>query len=234
LVVEAAQVLFIGRAQVNSSSAAIEKRYPIVVATSGKQGIDMAGQGTARLVVLDAASMRTPGERICLTLRERIGKKPIVHIHPGPKGSAQSVADVILFTPFTTRKLLNCIDRLLYTSDDEVLSYGPFSMSLGRRVLVVNGQETPLTPKQALLVETFLRHPGETLDRKVLMEKVWQTDYLGDTRTLDVHIRWIRQLIEPDPSKPRYLQTVRGIGYRLETPPDMPFLEENKVAAIPG
>jgi DNA-binding response OmpR family regulator len=233
-VVETAQVLFIGRTQVNSSSAAIEKRYPIVIATSGKQGIDMAGRGTARLVVLDAASMRTPGERICLTLRERIGNRPIVHIHPGPKSSAQSAADVILFTPFTTRKLLNCIDRLLYTSDDEVLSYGPFSMSLGRRVLMVNGQETPLTPKQALLVEMFLRHPGETLDRKMLMEKVWQTDYLGDTRTLDVHIRWIRQMIEQDPSRPRYLQTIRGIGYRLETPADMPLPEESKIAALPG
>jgi DNA-binding response OmpR family regulator len=230
--VEAAQVLFIGRTQVNSTSAAIEKRYPLVVATSGKQGIDMAGQGTARLVVLDAASMRTPGDRICLTLRERIGKKPIIHIHPGPKANAQSAADVILFTPFTTRKLLNCIDRLLYTSDDEILSYGPFSMSLGRRVLMVNGQETQLTPKQALLVEMFLRHPGETLDRKALMEKVWQTDYLGDTRTLDVHIRWIRQVIEQDPSKPRYLQTVRGIGYRLDAPQEMPLVEDASAAVL--
>ena len=73
-----------------------------------------------------------------------------------------------------------------------------------------------MTPKLVQLVETFFRHPDETLDRKMLMERVWNTSYLGDTRTLDVHVRWIRRAIEANPSKPRYLKTVRGVGYRLE------------------
>ncbi len=89
-------------------------------------------------------------------------------------------------------------------------------MNRARRLLVVDGQETELTPKQALLIEMFFTNPGVTLDRRTLMEKVWQTDYLGDTRTLDVHVRWVRQMLEDDPSKPQYLQTVRGVGYRLE------------------
>src|SRR5262249_26377608 len=91
---------------------------------------------------------------------------------------------------------------------------------LSRRVLFVGGQEIQLTPKQALLFEIFMQHPGEVLDRKILMEKVWQTNYLGDTRTLDVHIRWIREAIESNPGKPRYLRTIRGVGYCFEVPED--------------
>jgi DNA-binding response OmpR family regulator len=65
-------------------------------------------------------------------------------------------------------------------------------------------------------MEVFMQHPDETLDRKTLMTQVWETDYMGDTRTLDVHVRWIRKAIETDPGKPRYLKTVRGIGYCLD------------------
>jgi DNA-binding response OmpR family regulator len=217
---EAARVLFIGRIQSNRSSiaSALEKRYEVVIAASGKVGADFAHEKPFQVVILDAISMRTPGDRICLGLRGSLGKTPIVHLHPGPKEDAQSVADVLLFEPFTARRLLGCVDRLLQPQGEETLSYGPFSMNLNRRVLIIDGQETQLTPKQALLIEMFLSHPGEVLDRKILMEKVWQTDYLGDTRTLDVHIRWIREAIESNPGKPRYLRTVRGVGYCLEIP----------------
>jgi DNA-binding response OmpR family regulator len=83
-------------------------------------------------------------------------------------------------------------------------------------MLTTPEQETQLTPKVALLLELFMRQPGTTLDRKVLMEKVWQTEYMGDTRTLDVHVRWIRQAIEADPARPQLLKTVRGVGYCLQ------------------
>ena len=225
---EAARVLFIGRVQANrlSIATALEKRYQVITAPSGKVAVELARKKSFQVVVLDAASMRTPGDRICLDLRQSLGKMPIVHIHPGPKKNTQSAADVVLFQPFTSRRLLNCIDRLLQPPDEESITYGPFSINLDRRVLIVDGQETQLTPKQSLLVETFLRHPGEVLDRKTLMEKVWQTDYLGDTRTLDVHIRWIREVIEKDPGKPRYLRTVRGVGYCLELSDETMFSPE--------
>jgi DNA-binding response OmpR family regulator len=130
--------------------------------------------------------------------------------------------------------LINSIERLLpLAGDDGILTCGPFSMDVSRRVLVANGQETQLTPKLAVLVEMFLNHPGETLDRKTLMVEVWDTDYLGDTRTLDVHVRWIRQAIEPEPGKPRYLKTIRGVGYRLDIP-DLfePDLIEEEVVSL--
>jgi DNA-binding response OmpR family regulator len=217
---EAARVLFIGRIQTNRSpiATALEKRYDVVLAPSGKVGADLANEKPFQAVVLDAVSLRTPGDRICSGLRASLGKTPIVHIHPGPKEQAQSAADIILFQPFTSRRLLGCIDRLLQPQGEQTISYGPFSINLNRRVLIIDGQETQLTPKQALLIEIFLRHPGEVLDRKTLMEKVWQTDYLGDTRTLDVHIRWIREAIESNPGAPHYLRTIRGVGYCLEIP----------------
>jgi DNA-binding response OmpR family regulator len=216
----AARVLLIGRPRAQQSPliSALEKRYEIVVTPSGKQALSLAQKFTPQVVVLDAISLRTPGDRICQDLR-RWMEYPIVHLHPGPRESVESLADVLLFEPFTSRKLINSIERLLPLSGDNgTISCGPFLMDVSRRVLVANGQETQLTPKLAVLVELFLKHPGETLDRKTLMVQVWDTDYLGDTRTLDVHVRWIRQAIEPEPGKPRYLKTIRGVGYRLDIP----------------
>jgi DNA-binding response OmpR family regulator len=160
--------------------------------------------------------LRTPGDRICRNLRASCPKTPIIHIHPGPKKSADSPADEVLFPGFTSRKLINSIERLITLSDDEIIRCGPFSLNLPRRMLVTPRQETQLTPKVARLMEVFMQHPDETLDRKTLMTQVWETDYMGDTRTLDVHVRWIRKAIETDPGKPRYLKTVRGIGYCLD------------------
>jgi DNA-binding winged helix-turn-helix (wHTH) protein len=81
------------------------------------------------------------------------------------------------------------------------------------------------------LMGLFLQHPDQTLERKHIMQQVWETDYLEDTRTLDVHIRWLRKVVEPNPRKPKYLVTVRGIGYRFEIPDeDEPPVEENTPA----
>lgn len=214
---EAATILFIGRIQATQPvTSALEKRYRVLVAPSGKRALTLAQEHSPQVVILDAVSMRTPGDRICQELRDGLKGIPIIHIHPGPKESAQSRADVLLIAPLSTRKLLSAVSRLLQAQDDELINCGPFAVNPARRVLLMDGQETQLTPKQALLVEIFFRSPGQTVDRKTLMEKVWNTDYLGDTRTLDVHIRWLRQVIEADPSHPRYLLTVRGVGYRLD------------------
>jgi len=230
--VSAARILLIGhtRPKRTSFAGALSKRYEVLEASSGEQGLALAQDHMVDLVVLDAASMRTPGERVCRSLRKGLpAQTPIVHIHPGPRDGAQSPADSLLFEPFTPRKLVNSIERLLQLSDDEIITCGPLSMNVVRRVLIAHGQETQLTPKLAMLVEIFLRHPYETLDRKTLMQKVWHTDYLGDTRTLDVHIRWIRKAIELSSDETRYLITVRGVGYRLEIPEAVSLMPEPSV-----
>lgn len=219
-----ARVLIIERT--GTFADALKKHYAVTSVPSGKQALALVKTDAYAVVVLDAISMRTPGDRIARQLKAGLGAIPLIHLHPAAPDKADSPADVVLHLPFTARKIANSIERLLdRVGDESVVICGPFSVNLGRRVLIANGQETALTPKLALLVETFLRHPGETLDRKLLMEKVWHTSYLGDTRTLDVHVRWIRRAIEEDPSKPRYLKTVRGVGYRLELPVPIPALE---------
>ncbi len=210
-----ARILIIERT--GAFADALKKRYEVTTVSSGKQALELIPTGDHAVVVLDAISMRTPGERIARQLKDGIGSTPLIHLHPGPKDGADSPADIVLFLPFTARKISNSIQRLLQqVGDDQVVVCGPFLVNLSRRVLVANGQETTLTPKLVQLVEIFFSHPGETLDRKLLMERVWNTSYLGDTRTLDVHVRWIRRAIEIDPSKPHFLKTVRGVGYRLE------------------
>lgn len=220
----AARVLLVesSRAKRTSFADALRKRYEVVSVPSGKQALTSAAQQAPDVVVLDAISMRTKGDRVCQSLRKALAGVPIIHLHPGPASADGNCADVILVPSFTSRKLINSIERLLQSPGDAVIVCGPFSMHVGRRVLTANGQETQLTPKLAQLVETFMRNPGQTLDRRYLMEKVWHTDYMGDTRTLDVHIRWIRRAIEENPSKPAYLKTVRGVGYRLEVPEPPP------------
>ena len=199
---------------------ALQKRYDVFVVPSGKKGLALAEKHPPHVVILDSIAMRTAGERLCRKLSRALHRAPLVYIHPGPRDEVnQCDADVLLIPPFTPRKLTNAIDRLLQASDDEVITWGPFSVNVVRRTLIAHGSETQLTPKQALLVETFLRHPGETLERKQLMESVWDTAYMGDTRTLDVHIRWIRKAMEVN-GHPRYLMTVRGVGYRLDFPDD--------------
>ena len=220
------------RAKRTSFADALRKRYEVVSVPSGRQALEAAREQRPDVMVLDAISMRTPGDRVCQTLRHDLLGVPLIHLHPGSKDGANTCADVLLFLPFTSRKLINSIERLLVTPGEAMVSVGPFSVHLERRVLIMQGQETQLTPKLALLVETFLRHPGQTLDRKTLMEKVWHTTYMGDTRTLDVHIRWIRRAIEADPGNPRYLKTVRGVGYRLDMPEPNPMAAVEPVIAL--
>jgi DNA-binding response OmpR family regulator len=120
--------------------------------------------------------------------------------------------------PFTPRKLLNRVRRLLPGDDSFLIEVGPIRLNLAQRKVQSLGKEARLTPKQVKLLEVFLLNPGRLLSRKTLLRRVWQTDYLGDTRTLDVHMSWLRRAIEPDPRNPIFLKTIRGMGYRFDLP----------------
>jgi DNA-binding response OmpR family regulator len=124
----------------------------------------------------------------------------------------------VLKMPFTARRVVNRVVKLLDHRQGSVLRVGDLVLNLQTRCAHRGDRIRRLTPKQAQLLQVFMEHAGQTLTRKFLMAAVWNTDYLGDTRTLDVHVRWLREKIEDDPSHPRYLRTVRGIGYRLGAP----------------
>jgi len=223
----AAKVLLIQSARANGKSfaPALRKRYDLLLAYSGKQGLAMIQAATPDVVVVDAVSMRISGDRICRALRTHLPPgTPIIHIRPAAdmgEQTAPSSADVVLHPPFTWRKLINRIKPFVERYNQkagEVLQVGALSLNVSKRLLTVGAQENRLTPKLTSLAELFLRHPNATLDRETLIRTVWNTDYMGDTRTLDVHIRWLRELVEENPSRPRVITTVRGVGYRLVSP----------------
>ena len=101
-------------------------------------------------------------------------------------------------------------------NENKKLECGPIKLDIKERWLHCDGKKTRLTPRLFTLMEAFMRQPGEVLLREDLFRKLWETDYLGDTRSLDVHISWLRQAVEEDPRNPKYIKTERGIGYRLE------------------
>jgi DNA-binding response OmpR family regulator len=124
----------------------------------------------------------------------------------------------VLELPFTSRKVVNLVTRLLDRRQGSTVQVGRLTLHLQTRCVSYGDVIHRLTPKQAELLRVFMVHAGQTLTRKFLMATVWKTDYMGDTRTLDVHVRWLRERIEDDPSSPQYLRTVRGVGYRFGVP----------------
>ena len=144
---------------------------------------------------------------------------PLIYISAARNTPPPSIrADISLNHPFTIRKLLNRINQLLPSVDSLIFQVGPLTLNVDKRSLLKNHRERRLTPKQAHLLEVLMRHPGQVVPRSELMQRVWETDFLDDTRTLDVHIRWVREAVEDNPSKPRYITTVRGKGYQFAIP----------------
>lgn len=211
-----------GRASAPSFASALEKKgYAVSIHHGLESALDSTEKAMPDIVVLDAASMQTSGTRMCRATRARLDGVPIVLIaaedtRPDPGNGATQT----LVHPFTPRKLLNRVARLLPGDERFSLELGPFQLNLAQRKLRCLGRESRLTPKQVRLLEIFMQNPGRLLSRQALIRQVWHTDYTGDTRTLDVHMSWLRRAIEPDPKKPRFLKTIRGMGYRLDLPTD--------------
>ena len=202
---------------------ALEKVGHVVkLCHTGSAAVKKLADLTPHLIIFNAATMRTNGSRTCRRLKRTKEELPLIHIRAFGEPEDQSAeADVYLEQPFTPRKLLNRVKDLLPIdhSEEETVRYGHISLYLSKKSVEVTGQgESRLTPKLTHLLEQFLRHPCKVLTRRELMQRVWKTDYIGDTRTLDVHIRWVREHIEKNPAKPKFLKTVRGKGYILTIP----------------
>lgn len=214
----ATSVLLVESARTNgvSFADALKRKYQVRIAHTGKQAVAMIQTSRPDVVVLDAASLRTSGNRIVDRMRALHTELPIIHIRPSDRARGESAADVLLTPPFTSRKLINRIERFSSASHGNRLTVGPFCLSPEQQTLTTPTTEKKLTPKLVALMELFMKNPNITLERREIMQAIWNTDYMGDTRTLDVHIRWIRKVVEPDPRKPQYIQTVRGVGYRFQ------------------
>jgi DNA-binding response OmpR family regulator len=194
-----------------------KKGYIVESAPNGASALEMIRTSPPKAVIVDAASMRTSGSRICSALKREMRKVPVfLIIAEGQENYPKESADVILRLPFTVQKLLNRLRPFMSVNENKQLQCGPITLDMKERWVYCEDQRARLTPRLFTLMETFLRRPGEVITREELFKKLWETDYVGDTRSLDVHISWLRRAICPDPRTPKYIKTERGIGYRLD------------------
>lgn len=193
-----------------------KKGFDVRVAKSGTEASKQLDDVTPDVLVVNAASMRTTGVRICKKLHNQDEELPIILIVSPKKDINNDAANIVLRHPFTIQKLSNRIMPLLPSDGENTLKAGPIRLDLDRKRVRCLGQNTRLTPRLLTLLKKLMKNPGEVIEREELFKTVWDTEYTGDTRTLDVHISWLRKAIEPDPGKPKFLRTIRGVGYRLD------------------
>ncbi len=204
--------------------------YEVVVAGDGRTGLDRFRTEAPALVILDLMLPELSGLDVCRAIRAE-SEVPII-IVTAKDAEADKVAglelgaDDYVTKPFSVRELVSRVRAHLRrgairpaadgaTSVDERLTGGPVEMDTASHEVRVNGELVALPPKEFELLEALLRRKGRLLTRLFLIEEVWGADYVGDTKTLDVHVKRVRRKIEADPHDPAHLVTVRGLGYKF-------------------
>jgi two-component system response regulator RegX3 len=200
--------------------------YEVEVAADGRDAVAAFDRAGADLVLLDLMLPGIPGTEVCRELRTR-SSVPIIMLTA--KDSEVDIvvglelgADDYITKPYSTRELLARIRAVLRRRvealeyDEAVLEGGRVRMDVDRHTVEVEGAAVQMPLKEFELLELLMRNPGRVLTRGQLIDRVWGSDYFGDTKTLDVHIKRIRSKIERTPSEPVQLVTVRGLGYRFE------------------
>jgi two-component system response regulator RegX3 len=196
------------------------------IAGNGPDALAEFDRNGADIVLLDVMLPGMSGTEVCKQLRSR-GAVPVIMVTARDSEIDKVVglelgADDYITKPYSTRELVARIRAVLRrgTEAEEaaspILQAGPVRMDVDRHVVNVHGQQTSLPLKEFDLLEYLIRNAGRVLTRGQLIDRVWGSDYVGDTKTLDVHVIRLRAKIEPDPAAPRYLITVRGLGYKLE------------------
>ncbi len=200
------------------------KGYLVSVAQTQRQAMSRIRALRPDLLVVDVASFGASGYRISDAVRAKLGGAPTILLLEKGHASAGATADAFMTPPFTSRKLLYRVKKLAEKVTSREIRAGRLVLDPDTRVLRKGDNASRLRPKEAALLTYFMKNPGRVLSRKEIIKQVWETDYVGDTRTLSVHVRWLRIRIEDDPGAPRFLRTVRGIGYRFEVPDSEPEL----------
>ena len=201
--------------------------YQVWVAHNGRDGLTIAREKKPDVVVLDIMMPQMDGWDVCRALRQDSTVPILMLTALGDEVDRilglELGADDYLTKPFSTRELIARLkallrrvelDRRQQTAGDRII-VGTLRLELNTHRAFKADQELMLRQKEYELLSLLLSRPGEVITRAEFFDKVWGTDWLGDTRTLDVHIRWLREKIEDDPSQPRLIQTVRGVGYRF-------------------
>ena len=211
-----------------------EEGYEVICASSGQEALNLLQNeetnnlnSRVSLIVLDLMLPQVNGLDICRLLRYQGNIVPILILSAKASETDRVIglevgADDYLTKPFSMRELVaRCralIRRQNYStnsSSSTVQQFGDIAMYTEECRVIVRGEEVSLSPKEFRLLDLFMSYPRRVWSREQLIEQVWGPDFLGDSKTVDVHIRWLREKLEKDPSHPEYLITVRGFGYRF-------------------
>ena len=201
--------------------------FQTIVVDNGLDALPVFDREGADLVLLDVMLPGMSGMEVCRKLRE-VSSVPIIMLTAKDSELDKALglelgADDYVTKPYSARELIARIRAVLRrrsaetdSATESVLQGGPVRMDIDRHVVTVNGEEISMPLKEFELLEILLRNVGRVMTRGQLIERVWGADYVGDTKTLDVHIKRLRSKIEPDSSAPQYVVTVRGLGYKFE------------------
>ena len=201
--------------------------FEVSVAATGPAALTEFDRTGADIVLLDLMLSEMSGTEVCRQLRQR-SRVPIIMVTARDSEIDKVVgleigADDYVTKPYSPRELVARIRAVLRRHSTEAtepetptLAAGPVRMDVERHVVTVGGSAVQLPLKEFELLELLLRNAGRVLTRGQLIDRVWGADYVGDTKTLDVHVKRLRSKVEPEPSTPRFIVTVRGLGYKFE------------------
>ena len=211
--------------------------YDVETTGDGAEAHELARKIEPSLIILDVMLPGMDGFEICQILRKEMST-PILMLTARDDEIDRVVglevgADDYLAKPFSMRELIARVKALLRRvrliraeiSQDtdanqklksEIFTFDNLVIDMSRREILVDDEVVPFKPKEYDLLTFFAQHQGQVLTREVILERVWGWDFIGDSRTVDVHVRWLREKIEQDPANPRRIITVRGAGYRFE------------------
>ncbi len=208
--------------------------FEVSIARDGQEGLATFNRGEFDIVLLDLMLPKMNGLDVCRAIRAQ-GDVPVIIV--SAKGEEVDMvlllemgADDYVTKPYRLRELVARMRAVLRRREahqgaddpDEEIREGVIHMDIDARRCFVRGEEVKLRKKEFALLRILLENPGRVLTREVLIDRIWGSDYVGDTKTLDVHIKRLRTLIEEDPKHPEFLSTVRGVGYRFETAKPQP------------
>jgi DNA-binding response OmpR family regulator len=201
------------------------KGYQIISAINGTEAIKQLDELHIDLVIINAVSLYSNGKGIVRSIKKNAPELPVILILQENQPLEDSGAEVALALPFTLQKLINRMKPLLPAMKKDVLKTGMLQLDTRERIARYQGRQARLTPRLMQLLQMLMERPGEVIERAELFRRVWETEYVEDTRSLDVHISWLREALELDPRHPRLIKTVRGVGYRLDLgePPTRPL-----------
>ena len=201
--------------------------FEVAVAATGPDAIAQFDKNGADLILLDLMLPGISGTEVCRQIRTK-SSVPIIMLTAKDSEIDKVVglelgADDYVTKPYSSRELIARIRAVLRrgefvdgADDGASIEVGPVRMDTDRHIISVNGEQIPLPLKEFELLEFLMRNAGRVLTRMQLIDRVWGSDYVGDTKTLDVHIKRLRAKIETDPANPEFIQTVRGMGYKME------------------